>query len=33
MPYPTINPINLLKVLEDGYRPEKPKNIACSDEM
>lgn len=29
-PHTTINPMNLLKLLENGYRMEKPTNAACT---
>ena len=30
-PYPGINPVSLVRVLEDGERLEKPVNAACPD--
>ena len=28
-PYPGINPVSLVRILEDGERLEKPANAAC----
>ena len=32
-PHATVHPMNMLKLLEDKYRMEKPTNSACTDEM
>jgi len=33
IPYPGINPVDLPHMIQNGYRMEKPKNLACLDEM
>ena len=33
IPYSGINPAELPRMLEDGYRMEKPSNSVCLDEM
>ena len=33
LPYPGVEPANLLKLLEDGHRLARPSNAACSDDM
>jgi len=34
IPYPGIDPVNLARLLlENGLKPEKPENAACSEEM
>ena len=32
-PYPSVNPIELPRLLVNGHRLEKPINDACNDEM
>ena len=32
-PYPGVDPLSLIGMLENGHRMEKPRNAACSDEM
>ncbi len=32
-PYPGVNPMSLIRLLETGVRMEKPFNAACSDTM
>ena len=33
IPYPAVDPMSLLKMLEGGQRLEKPPNAACSAEV
>ena len=33
IPYPSVDPMSLLKMLEGGQRLEKPPNGACSAEV
>ena len=33
IPYPVVDPMTLLKMLEGGQRLEKPPNAACSAEV
>ena len=33
LPYPTIDPVDMLKYLEQGHRLEKPTNSAAASEM
>ena len=33
IPYPAVDPMSLLKMLEGGQRLEKPPNTACSTEV
>ena len=33
IPYPAISPFNMVTLLESGYRLDKPKNAAVSNEM
>ena len=33
IPYPAVDPMSLLKMLEGGQRLEKPPNGACSAEV
>ena len=30
-PYPGIHPLNVINMVDDGHRMEKPKNLACPD--
>jgi len=32
-PYPGVNPLTLMQLLEAGQRMNKPVNAACTDEM
>ena len=33
MPYPGVDPRNIILLLEEGQRMSKPTNVACVDEM
>ena len=33
IPYPAVDPMSLMKLLENGQRLEKPSNSACSRKM
>lgn len=33
MPYPGLDPLSVIELLETGQRLPKPVNAACSDEM
>ena len=33
LPYPGVQLVSLLQLLEDGHRLARPTNVACSDDM
>jgi len=33
IPYPNLHPRQVLNMLEEGERMERPRNIACSEDM
>ena len=33
VPYPGVDPLTLIQLLEAGHRMNKPTNAACTDEM
>ena len=32
-PYPGIHPLTVINMIEEGYRMEKPRNVACTDKV
>ena len=33
VPYPAVDPVSLVGMLQSGYRADKPNNAACTDAM